>query len=90
MAAKLTKVMRGWYATPDGTVAVVVDGIDFTGVGRRDGDGLDAGVTGGEWALLVDERGRLRVDHQAGRDFGWFETKVEAVMEGRRRGLLVR
>ncbi len=34
---------------------------------------------GGEWAAVVDPRGRLRDDHNAGENLDWFPTKKAAV-----------
>lgn len=77
-----TKVERGWYATDDGQYAVVIDGYDRHGsVESQDQDG----IRGNEWALVHDSRGRLRIDHNAGENIDWFDTKGKAVAYAIRR-----
>lgn len=73
-APTLTKVTRGWYASADGTWAVVVDGYTPSAALRD-----EEFITGGEWAVVHDPEGRLREDHNAGENLDWFPTKREAV-----------
>ena len=80
---RFTKVEAGWYATEDGTYAVVSDGyekgahIGSTG-DWKNGSGYE-GFIGGEWALVSDPKGRLRTNPELGENLDWFSTKREAV-----------
>lgn len=76
---KFTKIAAGHYATEDGTYAVVVDGYSYVSEAERNGSGIMAGITGGEWAAVHDPQGRLRTDHNAGHNIDWFPTKRQAV-----------
>lgn len=76
---KFTKVQAGWYATEDGTYAVVNDGIGYVTIEERDGSGLLAGVTGDEWGAVHDAQGRLRINSNDGDNIDWFDTKRDAV-----------
>ena len=76
---RLTKVTAGWYATEDGTMAVINDGIGYVTIAEREGSGISAGITGGEWAPIIDPQGRLRQDNGVGQNMDWFSTKREAV-----------
>lgn len=71
---KFTKVERGWYATEDGTYAVMSDGLD--GI-TSDADQVEYGITH-EWAAVYDEKGQLREDNSAGISLAWFPTKRQA------------
>lgn len=86
---KLTRVTAGHYATVDGTVAIVNDGLGRVPQSERDGSGIRAGVTGNEWAVVQDPEGRLREDHNGGDHHGdWFDTKREAIDFARKAGLI--
>jgi hypothetical protein len=76
---KFTKIAAGHYATADGTYAVIADGYGYVTEAERDGSGIHAGITGGEWAFVRDGQGRLRSDHNVGENIDWFPTKREAV-----------
>jgi hypothetical protein len=76
---KFTKVQAGWYATADGTVAVISDGYTPIAQRDRDGSGVAAGITVGEWAVVTDDAGRMRSEHNAGITHDWFPTKREAI-----------
>jgi hypothetical protein len=79
MSLKLTKIARGWYATEDGTMAVIADGYEpGKTIGAEEGTGYE-GFIAGEWAACVDPYARLREDHQAGSNLDWFDTKREAI-----------
>lgn len=81
---EFTKVRRGWYATEDGTFAVVSDGYPKSlSVDAEPNTGYE-GFAGGEWALVFDARGRLRDDHDLGDNLDWFATKREAVAAAER------
>lgn len=79
MTMKFTKVRAGWWATEDGTAAVIVDGFGFVSQADRDGGGVLAGVTGSEWSAVIDPSGGLRKDNNSGETLDWFPTKREAV-----------
>jgi len=75
---KFTKVRPGWYATADGTYALICDGYPpIASVDAEDATGYE-GFQGGEWALAHDPRGGLRESNNAGENLGWFTTKREA------------
>lgn len=76
---KFIKVRAGWYVTEDGHWAVVSDGYGHVTVAEREGDGIMCGMTGGQWATCYDPKGQLRLNHQAGENLDWFDTKREAV-----------
>jgi hypothetical protein len=76
---KFTKVDAGWYANADGTVAVISDGYKPVAQRDRDGAGVAAGITGSEWAVVTDDDGRMRREHNAGETHDWFSTKRDAI-----------
>ena len=76
---KFTKISAGWYATPDGRYAVVIDGLPYVTIAEREGQGINAGITGGEWSANFDSSGRLREDNNVGIKIGWSDTKRDAI-----------
>jgi hypothetical protein len=78
-AAKLTKVAAGWYATEDGTWAVINDGLGYISVADYEGDGVSCGVKGDEWDAIYDAGGRLRESQQEGESQFYADTKRECV-----------
>ena len=75
-----TKVRAGWYATEDGTYAVMHDGYDTKVVDERgdpEGSNYYEGYRGNEWAFVYDAHGRLREDGY-GDNMDWFDTMREA------------
>jgi hypothetical protein len=67
---KFTKVANGWYAHEDGSLAIVQD----------EDESEPCGIVGGEWALVRDDRHRLRDDRYAGEVIDWYTTKAAAVL----------
>ena len=76
---KLNRISTGWYASEDGKWAVQSDGYDPIPAYLREGHGVAAGITGGEWAVVHDAQGRLREDSSVGENLNWYDTKREAV-----------
>lgn len=74
---KFTKVERGWYATEDGTYAVMSDGYEFLTAADAAQSAHYEGVTH-EWAALHDPQGRLREDTDKVDALDWFPTKRQA------------
>ena len=75
MTLRFTKVMRGWYATPDGRYAVVADPRAHISKENQD----YTGEANDGWAAAFDPRGGLREDEQSGDTLEWLDTKREAV-----------
>ncbi len=82
MTAKFTKVTAGWYATEDGKYGVINDGLGYVTIEAREGNGVDAGVTGDEWGFIVFKNANGRVENNDGENIDWFDTKREAVAFG--------
>lgn len=76
---KFTKIEAGHYASTDGHYGVVSDGYGYIPKAEREGFGVCAGITGGEWAAVYDPAGNLRDAHNDGDNLDWFPTKREAV-----------
>lgn len=66
----------GRQVSTDGRYAVESDGYGFISQADRDGDGVSAGVTGGEWAAIDMNRPSENMD--------WFPTMREAKAECQR------
>lgn len=74
------KILAGWYASPDGTYAVVRDGYEKSAsVGAEVSTGYE-GFQGGEWAAVYDPQGRLREDSGAGDNLDWYPKMADAVI----------
>lgn len=78
-AKDFKKQAAGFYATPDGHYAVISDGYEHVSQTDREGSGVTAGITGGEWAAIYDPKGQLNADHNSGDNLDWFSTKAEAL-----------
>lgn len=80
---RFTKVASGWYATEDGTKAVIRDRTGYVTIHEREGGdsghGVQTGLDDDGWSATVDPLGRLREDEGAGDNLNWFDTKREAI-----------
>lgn len=76
---KLSKVALGWYASADGTWAVVGDAPgEAVTLEEADGDGVGCGCsTLREWQVLHDAQGRLRSSSNEGTNRAWVGTLRE-------------
>lgn len=85
MDAKLSRVAVGWYATADGTWAVIGDApgevatkLEADGGGWDRKPGINTGCsTQREWQIVHDPNGQLRVDSHAGQIVAWCDTLGE-------------
>ena len=79
MTLKLKKVARGWYATDDGTWAVIGDNPnEVATVEENNGSGIQTGCsTQREWQIVFDSRGQLRESHLAGNTVEWVDTLTQ-------------
>ena len=64
---------RGRQVSTDGNWAVESDGYGYISQADREGSGVAAGVTGGEWAAID-----LTRDKPRGLNMDWFPTMREA------------
>lgn len=82
-AMTFTKIRAGWYATPDGTYAVISDGLpagnNWQTDTPQDQRHAENSFQGGEWAAVYDHQGRMRDDASLGENLDWFPTKRAAV-----------
>ena len=76
---KFTRISSGYYATPDGTYAVVKDVTGYVSAEETD----RTGEANDGWCLAHDPQGRLREDQNAGDNVDWFDTKRDAVNAAR-------
>jgi hypothetical protein len=68
---EFTKVANGWYAHEDGSLAIIQEKDE-----ENPGESNDAE----EWALVRDDRHRLREDRYTGEVIDWYTTKAAAVL----------
>jgi hypothetical protein len=76
---KFNRIRAGWYATPDGKYAVIVDGLPYISVEEYSGSGIHAGCVGGEWIAVHDPEGGLRESQSAGENIDVEDTKRQAI-----------
>jgi hypothetical protein len=73
IAPEFTKVAEGWYAHEDGSLAIIQEE-------DEENPGESVHSDDAEWALVCDDRHRLREDRYAGEVYDWYTTKAAAVL----------
>lgn len=74
---KWTKISRGFYSLDGTPFAVAVDGFEQVAEHDRESDGVLAGITGREWAVIKYREGEEKTS-DGGDNLDWFDTMREA------------